>query len=130
MGPRLPPAPRTTTLMKFFDLCAVDDFARTLYYTELPRYYTWKPGTNGGWARRKRGAPVEGFPDVFEENNLGRIHTVNPTQDEAFHLRMLLNEVPGPTSFEDLKTFNGVILESFKAACRVRGLLGKFLFNM
>ena len=123
-----PPAERTTTLMKFFDLCATDDFARQLFYTELPRYYTWKSGTNGGWFRRKRGAPVEGYPDMCQDDTLGRMHTVSPTQDEAFHLRMLLNEVAGPTSFADLKTVNGVIMESFKAACRARGLLGKITY--
>ena len=118
------PPERTTTLMKFFEMAANDDFASHLYYTEMPKYYTWKRGTNGGWSRRRQGKPVPGYPEMFQEDTLGRMHTVAPSQDEAFCLRMLLNEVAGPTSFQDLKTVNGIVLDSFKAACRSRGLLG------
>ena len=119
-----PPAERTTTLMKYFEMVRNDDFAASLYYTQMPKYYTWKRGTNGGWSRRRKGKPVPGYPEMFQEDTLGRMHTVAPSQDEAFCLRMLLNEVAGPSSFQDLKTVNGIIHESFKAACRSRGLLG------
>ena len=32
--------PTETKLTEFFNLCQVDDFARTLYYMNVPRYYT------------------------------------------------------------------------------------------
>ena len=33
--------PPKTTLSEFFNICQVDDFARSLYYTDVSRYYTW-----------------------------------------------------------------------------------------
>ena len=32
--------PPKTTLSKFFALCQVDDFAKTLLYVDVPKYYT------------------------------------------------------------------------------------------
>ena len=121
-----PITPRVTTLTKYFELCASDDFARFLYYSEIPKYFTWKTGANAGWERRKSGIEVEGYTGIFKSQTLGRMHTVAPSQDEAFCLRLLLNEVAGPTSFADLKTVNGILHESFRAACRSRGLLGNY----
>ncbi|KAL4083881.1 hypothetical protein QTP88_029197 [Uroleucon formosanum] len=34
-------SPLTTTLLSFFDLCKVDDFAKNLLYPEVPAYYVW-----------------------------------------------------------------------------------------
>jgi hypothetical protein len=48
---------------------------------------------------------------------------VSPTEGERFYLRVLLCNVRGPRSFEDLKTFNGVLHDSFKDAAVSRGLL-------
>lgn len=42
---------------------------------------------------------------------------------DRFYLRMLLNHVRGPTSFEDLRTYRGVIYQTFKAAAIARGFL-------
>ena len=42
---------------------------------------------------------------------------------ERYSLRILLNHVPGPTCFEDLKTVDGVVLKSFQEACQKLGLL-------
>ena len=33
--------PPSTTLTSFFEMCQNDDFAKTLLYSEMPRYYTW-----------------------------------------------------------------------------------------
>ena len=115
--------PRVTTLVKFFELCLVDDFAKTLKYIQVPQYYIWKG--KKGWKRRKQGAVVDEFPEIRMSDALGRMHTVNPTQEEAFCLRLLLNVVAGPTSFKDLKTVNGIEHQTFKAACKARDLLGK-----
>ena len=114
---------RVTTLVKFFALCLIDDFAKTLTYIQVPQYYIWK-GKNG-WKRRKQGALVEGYPEIRMSAALGRMHTVSPTQEEAFCLRLLLIVVVGPTSFQDLKTVDGIVHETFKGACRARNLLGR-----
>ena len=113
---------RVTTLVKFFELCVNDDFAKTIKYIDVPRYFVWKG--KKGWQRRKQGTPVDGYPEIRMTNALGRMHTVSPTQEEAFCLRMLLNVVVGPTSFQDLKTFNEIQHQTFKGACRARDLLG------
>ena len=49
--------------------------------------------------------------------------TVSPRAGEAFFLRLLLHNVPGPRSYEELRTVDGVVLPSFKDACQRRGLL-------
>ncbi|CEP10635.1 hypothetical protein [Parasitella parasitica] len=49
---------------------------------------------------------------------------VSPKDIEKFHLRILLLHVPGATSFQDLRTFEGQVHNSFRAAARTRGLLG------
>ena len=116
--------PRVTTLVKFFELCASDDFGRTLKYLETPQYYIWKG--KKGWQRRKQGTVVDGYPEIRMSEALGRMHTVSPTQEEAFCLRLLLNVVVGPTSFQDLKTVDGIANETFKGACRAMDLLGMF----
>jgi hypothetical protein len=97
---RNPPA---TTLTAFFALCQRDAFAKTLLYSDVPTYYTWNTSTKP-FQRRKRGLRVEGEPCVFKEHTIGRLYTVHPNQYECFFLRMLLVNVPGPTSFQGLKT--------------------------
>ena len=34
-------APQDTTLTAFFKLSTQDEFARTLLYNQVPKYYTW-----------------------------------------------------------------------------------------
>ena len=46
-----------------------------------------------------------------------------PPGTEQFYLRMLLNHVRGPTSFNDLKTHNGTEYPTFKEAALAKGLL-------
>ena len=45
-----------TKLTSFFQLCAEDEFAATLPYHQLPRYYTWQQGHGA------RGAGAEEHP--------------------------------------------------------------------
>ena len=119
-----PVEPRATTLVKFFDLCRTDEFAQTLRYIQVPSYYTWQKGEKG-WQRRKQGKPIEGHPGIRFSDTLGRVHTVPPNQEEAYCLRMLLNELTGPTSFDALKRVGEIQYDTFKDACRARKLLGK-----
>ncbi|GFX33215.1 ATP-dependent DNA helicase [Trichonephila clavipes] len=114
--------PRNTTLMAFFDLCHKDEFAASLLYEEISGYYTFNK-QNGTFQRRLRGTPVEGHPGIFHEHTLGRIYTIHPNNRECYHLRMLLNVVKGPTSFESLKSVNGILCPTYQAACLALGLL-------
>lgn len=49
---------------------------------------------------------------------------VHPSAGERYYLRMLLNVVKGATSFEDIRTVNGVLHPTFRSACTALGLLG------
>ncbi|XP_044591470.1 uncharacterized protein LOC123269700 [Cotesia glomerata] len=112
--------PKKTTLIGFFDLCKVDSFARTLLYSEVPGYYVWR---NNEFIRRKKGKVVTGFPEIKKDHVLGRVYTVHPGNAECYYLRLLLHEIRGPTSFNDLKTVEGVEHPTFQATCRALGLL-------
>ena len=51
------------------------------------------------------------------------MYFASPNSGERFYLRLLLTVVRGPTSFENLRTVNNVLHDTFKAACVARGLL-------
>ncbi|CAF4851971.1 unnamed protein product [Pieris macdunnoughi] len=101
--------PPKTTLTEFFELCnRVDDFgafARTLLYSQVPCYFTWAQTKK--LMPRKQGSPVDACPNLFKSNALGRVFTVNPKQTECFYLRLLLVNVTGPLSFQDIRKVNG-----------------------
>ncbi|XP_050065737.1 uncharacterized protein LOC126554744 [Aphis gossypii] len=113
-------SPPTTTLLSFFDLCKVDDFAKNLLYPEVPAYYV---SDKKKFQRRKRGVNVVGWPDIKREHALGRVYTVHPNNTECYQIRMLLREIRGPISFEALKTVNGQVHPTFKSMCKALGLL-------
>ncbi|XP_052626906.1 uncharacterized protein LOC111886193 [Lactuca sativa] len=89
---------------------SIDSEARKLTYVEFPTKCVWI--LNGRfWKRRKVGKAI------------GRIHSVSPKLGEAYFLRILLNKVKGPTSFDDIRTVNGQTHSSFRDACYALGLL-------
>ena len=51
------------------------------------------------------------------------MYFVPPTGGERFYLHTLLTVVKGPTSFDNLRTYHGILHPNFEAACRARGLL-------
>ncbi|XP_037871618.1 uncharacterized protein LOC119629558 [Bombyx mori] len=114
--------PPKTTLTAFFDLCIRDEFAKTLLYVEVPRYYTWD-ASRKTWKSRIQGTSVHDWPGVKSGDALGRVYTVHVSNMECFCLRMLLHHVRGPTSFNDLKKYNTQDYPTFREACEARGLL-------
>ncbi|XP_038717417.1 uncharacterized protein LOC120010695 [Tripterygium wilfordii] len=85
--------------------------ARTLSYLEFPTKWVWHKEEKK-WTRRIKGKCI------------GRIYYAHPTSGERYFLRMLLNIVKGPTSYEDIRTVNGIICPTFKDACYALGLIG------
>ena len=83
---------------------------RELLYHEFPEKMVWD-GHEHRWRRRQKA------------KCLGRIYYIGPWGGEKFYLRLLLLNVRGPTSFEDLRTFGGVLHDTFREACDARGLL-------
>ena len=51
------------------------------------------------------------------------MYFVHPAAGEQYYLRMLLSIVCGATSFENLRTVNGITYPTFKEACIALGLL-------
>jgi len=52
---------------------------------------------------------------------MGRLYTVHSNMVECYYLRMLLVNVVGPRSFEDLQTVNGHLCATYREACdRIR----------
>lgn len=64
------------------------------------------------WKRRESNVKV-----------IDRIYTVQPTEGERFFLRILLNHIKGPTSFDDLLTVDGVRNQTFKEVAKKLGFL-------
>ncbi|CAH1441527.1 unnamed protein product [Lactuca virosa] len=89
---------------------AINKEARKLTYVEFPTKFVWKR-KDLIWKPREIGYAI------------GRIHSVSPKLGEAYFLRILLNKVKGPKSFEEIRTVNGELCSSFKDACYNLGLL-------
>jgi hypothetical protein len=99
-----------TKLTVWFALNAANEDSREFLYTEIPYHYVYSLGT---WKKRQRGA----------EKMVARMYTVGANEQERFCLRLLLLHVPGMTSFQDLRTVNGVEYQTFKEAAFHRNLL-------
>ncbi|GFV41062.1 ATP-dependent DNA helicase [Trichonephila clavipes] len=114
--------PPTTTLTAFYSLCQDDLFAKTLLYSEVPKFYTWNASTKK-FQRRKQVKAVEGHTNLYSSDALGRLYTVHPKNTECFYLRLLLINIRGPISFQDLRTVNGQLCPTYRQACQELNLL-------
>ncbi|XP_074342127.1 uncharacterized protein LOC141702405 [Apium graveolens] len=89
---------KKTKLEAWFDANQTFPNARNYSYSEFPNKFTWHPRP-GIWKERKRGEVI------------GRLSEVHSSRKK------------GSRSFEDLKTVNGHIHETFKEACAALSLL-------
>jgi PIF1-like helicase/Helitron helicase-like domain at N-terminus len=87
------------------------ELANTILYPDFPTDFTWDNKKDYVWNVRKRNI-----------KSIGRMIEVSPNNVEKWYLRTLLNHVTGATSYEDLRTYQGVIYETFREACIARGL--------
>jgi hypothetical protein len=106
----------------FFQLCQQDDFAKTLVYPEVSKYYTWNTSRKV-FCKRKQGARVPCYDDIRATDALGWVYTIHPNNAECYFLMLLLHAVRGPTSFPSLKTVEGEECQTFREACQKLGLL-------
>jgi hypothetical protein len=85
--------------------------AREILYRDFPQYHTWNV-KDKCWQPRKNSA-----------YQVGRLVYANPTEGGRYFLRVLLNHVPGATSWRHLRTVNGVHYDSFRDASCAAGLI-------
>lgn len=98
-------------LIKYFELNKTNEIAKSLLYSDIPKYFTWHK-VEKTWKPRK---------SFF--NVIGRVQTIYPQNVELFHLKILLSNVKGATTYECLKTYNNKTYSTFKDACLARGLI-------
>ena len=101
---------RKSKLEVWFDANRMYPDGKNYTYSEFPRSFTWHPQP-GIWKHRKRG-------DV-----IGRLSEVHSSSGELLYLRMILLRIKGAVSFDDLKTVNGHVHNTFHEACVDLGLL-------
>ncbi|KAG5549105.1 hypothetical protein RHGRI_014469 [Rhododendron griersonianum] len=99
-----------STLTCFFEWYTANPNAEKYTYQEFPQFFVWDK-SNKRWTPR-----ISGFA-------IGRMYFASPNCGERFYMRLLLTVMKGPKSFEDLRTFNDVLHDTFKSACVARGLL-------
>lgn len=104
-------ASKLTTLTAWFKLNNDHIPARQSFYREIPNHFYFDNNQRRWKPRKKR------------RNVIGRIYSVWVKQVERHSLRLLLLDVKGATSFEDLKTVGGVQYPTFKEAAIARNLL-------
>ncbi|XP_058733993.1 uncharacterized protein LOC131605682, partial [Vicia villosa] len=83
---------------------------RNLTYNQFPLKFVWKDSEKQ-WSPRKKGFII------------GRVHFAPPGSGERYYLRTLLNYVKGPRNYQEIKTVNNVLYDTFKDACFAMGLL-------
>ncbi|CAF1773852.1 unnamed protein product [Brassica oleracea var. botrytis] len=101
---------RLSMFMAYLETNKIDPDARKLTYVQFPTKYVWNK-TEHTWTKRKIG------------QSIGRLYNVHPSSGELYYLRLLINHLKGPTSFEDILTVNGIEYKKFHESCVARGLL-------
>ena len=81
-----------------------------LLYTDVGELYRF---VNRKWQKRVRRL----------DTTISRMYSVSPLDRERYFLRLLLLNVRGPTSFENLRTVNEITFATFEETARTRGLL-------
>ncbi|XP_057375147.1 uncharacterized protein LOC130696087 [Daphnia carinata] len=104
-------ASQLTTLTAWFKLNSAHPPSRSYLYREIPHHF-WFDKTARKWKPRKK-----------RINVIGRIYSVSVKQVERHSLRLLLINVPGATSFEYLRTVDGILHSTFKEAAIARNLM-------
>ncbi|XP_032789754.2 uncharacterized protein LOC116926943 [Daphnia magna] len=100
-----------TNLTAYFKLNSEDDNARQHFYREIPHHYVFMKKIYS-WKPRCRRSRI-----------ISRLYTVGVRQVERHCLRLLLINVKGATSFEHLRTVDGLLYATFKSAAIALNLL-------
>ncbi|GJU70989.1 DNA helicase [Tanacetum coccineum] len=107
------PEKKKTTLTEWFVYNNENTDGRHLTYLDFPSEFVWYANSKR-WQRRK----------VRTKKSIGRLTYVHPSLGDLFYLRMLLCHRKGCKSPIEVRTVNGQILPTYRAACEALGLLG------
>ncbi|CAN0905561.1 hypothetical protein LINGRAHAP2_LOCUS23751 [Linum grandiflorum] len=99
-----------TMLTQWFNLNRRCISARKYTYDQIPNPFVFNEDIKD-WTTRKKGFAI------------GRIPSVPIASGDVFYMRMLLGKVCGALSFEDLRTYNGVLYPNYQQACQAMGIL-------
>ncbi|CAN1242016.1 ATP-dependent DNA helicase PIF1 [Linum perenne] len=99
-----------TMLTEWFTLNQRYPSARKYTYSDITHAFVWDKQSSQ-WVIRKKGFVI------------GRIASIPPRSGDVFYLRMLLTKIPGALSFEQLRTVNGHLYQTYQQACQALGLL-------
>ena len=99
-------------LTEFFKANQEFSWTQSLLYREFPEYAVWQ-STSKNWKPRQQCTQV------------GRIISAHPAEGERYYLRVLLNHVRGPTSYEYLRTVEGIVYPTFREAAEKKEVLSR-----
>jgi hypothetical protein len=102
---------KITKFTQWMEANKIHELGKELTYAEFPSKFVWKSKTKS-WEKRKT-----------KDYAIGRIYYAHPASGERYYLRMLLNTMKGCTSFENIRTVDGVIHPTYKLACKALGFL-------
>ncbi|XP_077221657.1 uncharacterized protein LOC143855411 isoform X2 [Tasmannia lanceolata] len=100
----------TTMFTQWMHTNSIEEGARNLTFAEFPTKFVWNK-KDKLWQQRKK------------VKCIGRIVYAHLSSGERIYLRMLLNIVKGPRSYEEIRTVNAVLHQTFKSAYFSLGLL-------
>ncbi|CAF0883254.1 unnamed protein product [Brachionus calyciflorus] len=102
-----------TTLTAWFDFNQkYEEIGRNLCYHEMPSVCVWEKNKREWKIRRK-----------VNKNVIGRMYYTSITDFERYCLRLILIHKKGAKSFEDLRTVNNHIHDTYKSAALAMGLI-------
>ncbi|OIT22265.1 putative diphthine methyl ester synthase [Nicotiana attenuata] len=105
------PSVKESMFLSWFETNKTLAEARELTYAEFPLKFVWKKQLKR-WEKRRT-----------SQFSIGRIFFDPPGTGELYYLRLLLNVIKGPKSFDDLKRINNHNHLTFRDACYALGLL-------
>ncbi|GKE09769.1 DNA helicase, partial [Tanacetum coccineum] len=107
------PKRKKTTLTEWFVYNNENTDGRHLAYLNFPSEFVWYADSKQ-WKRRQ----------IATKKSLGRLTYVHPSSGELFYLRILPCHQKGCKSPTEVRTVNGEIFPTYRAACEALGLLG------
>ncbi|KAL6569662.1 hypothetical protein OROMI_014176 [Orobanche minor] len=105
------PTVKQSKFLQWMEINKTDPEAQKLTYAEFPREYVWN-GSQKIWSKRKT-----------KQKGIGRMYNVPMKSGRLYYMRLMLNHVKGATCFADIRTVDGIVYDTYKAACESLGLL-------